>query len=131
MNTFKCKLLKGLKLCIPPHQIQIFLHKGALPWTPVGLSPWTPSGALFAGLDHTHGFLRSALDVSPSKQFLKVGSPAFVKYSQGFWIYLYFRIRHSFAHLRTILNKMASFGINIYRPFTSEHGQNITNITMI
>ena len=28
-----------------------------------------------AGLDHTHGFLRSTLDVSPSKQFLKVGSP--------------------------------------------------------
>ena len=36
------------------------------------------------------------------------------QYHQGFWIYLYFRIRHSFAHLRTILNKMASFGVNIY-----------------
>ena len=23
------------KLCILPHQIQIFLHNGALPWTPV------------------------------------------------------------------------------------------------
>ena len=66
---------------------------------------------------------------------------------QGFWTYLYFRIRHSFAHVWTILNKMASFGIiahvwtilnkmasfgvNIYRPSASEHGQNITNITMI
>ena len=26
---------------------------------------------------------------------------------------------------------MASFGVNIYRPSASEHGQNITNITMI
>ena len=50
---------------------------------------------------------------------------------QGFWIYLYFRIRHSFAHVWTILNKMASFGVNIYQPSASEHGQNITNITMI
>ena len=46
MYTYKSKLLKGLKLCILPNQIQIFLHKGALPWAPVGLSPWTPSGAL-------------------------------------------------------------------------------------
>ena len=30
----------------------------------------------------------------------------------------------------TILNKMASFGVNIYRPSASEHGQNITIITM-
>ena len=68
-------------------------------------------------------------------------------YYQGFWIYLYFRIRHSFAHVWTnvnkmasfgviahvwiVLNKMASFGVNIYRPSGSEHGQNITNITMI
>ena len=29
--------------------------------------------------------------------------------NQGFWIHLYFRIRHSFAHAWTILNKMASF----------------------
>ena len=66
---------------------------------------------------------------------------------QGFWTYLYFRIRHSFAHVwtilnkmaafgiiahvRTILNKMVSFGVNIYRSSTSEHGQNITNITTI
>ena len=50
---------------------------------------------------------------------------------QGFWIYLYFRIRHSFAQVWTILNKMTSFGVNIYRPSASEHGQNITNITMI
>ena len=69
------------------------------------------------------------------------------KFDQGFWIYLYFRIRHSFAHVWTILNKMASFGViahvwtilnkmasfgvNIYQPSASEHGQNITNITMI
>ena len=33
-------------------------------------------------------------------------------YNQGFWIYLYFRIRHSFANVWTILNKMASFGVN-------------------
>ena len=26
-----------------------------------------------------------------------------VKYNQGFWIYLYFRIRHSFAHLRPVI----------------------------
>ena len=60
---------------------------------------------------------------------------------------IYVRIRHSFAHVwtilnkmasfdviahvRTILNKMASFGVNIYRPSASEHGQNITNITTI
>ena len=44
---------------------------------------------------------------------------------------IYVRIRHSFAHVWTILNKMASFGVNIYRPSASEHGQNITNITMI
>ena len=60
---------------------------------------------------------------------------------------IYVRIRHSFAHVwtilnkmasfgviahvRTILNKMASFGVNIYRPAASEHGQNITNITTI
>ena len=66
---------------------------------------------------------------------------------QGFWTYLYFRIRHSFAHVwtilnkmaafgviahvRTILNKMASFGVNIYRSSALEHGQNITNITTI
>ena len=55
-----------------------------------------------------------------------------LSYNQGFWIYLiYFRIRHSFTHLRTILIKMASFGVNSYRPSASEHGQNITNITMI
>ena len=35
------------------------------------------------------------------------------------------------AHVWTILNKMASFGVNIYRPSASEHGQNITNIIMI
>ena len=66
---------------------------------------------------------------------------------QGFWTYLYFRIRHSFAHVwtilnkmaafgviahvRTILNKMASFGVNIYCSSESEHGQNTTNITTI
>ena len=44
---------------------------------------------------------------------------------------IYIRIRHSFAHVWTILNKMAAFGVNIYRPSASEHGQNITNITMI
>ena len=33
------------------------------------------------------------------------------------------------AHVRTILNKMASFGVNIYWSSASEHGQNITNIT--
>ena len=44
---------------------------------------------------------------------------------------IYFRIRHSTAHVWTILNKMASFGVNIYRPSASEHGQNITNTTMI
>ena len=70
-----------------------------------------------------------------------------IAHDQGFWIYLYFRIRHSFAHVwtilnkmasfgviahvRAILNKMASFGVNIYRSSASEHGQNITNITMI
>ena len=27
----------------------------------------------------------------------------FGQYSQGFWIYLYFRIRHSFAHLRPVI----------------------------
>ena len=32
-------------------------------------------GPIWAGLDPTCGFLRLALDVSPSKQFLKVGSP--------------------------------------------------------
>ena len=68
-------------------------------------------------------------------------------YNQGFWTYLYFRIRHSFAHVwtilnkmaafgviahvRTILNKMASFCVNIYRSSASEHGQNITNVTTI
>ena len=26
-----------------------------------------------------------------------------IKYNQGFWIYLYFRIRHSFAHLRPVI----------------------------
>ena len=26
-----------------------------------------------------------------------------VKYNQGFWIYLYFKIRHSFAHLRPVI----------------------------
>ena len=26
-----------------------------------------------------------------------------VKYNQGFWIYLYFRIRHSFVHLRPVI----------------------------
>ena len=57
----------GLKLCILPHQIQVFLRKGAL----------LPPGALYVGLDLTHGFLRFALDVSPSKQFLKVGSPGY------------------------------------------------------
>ena len=47
--TYKSKL----KLCILPYQIQTFLHKGALPWTPVkGFPPgphqgpyswtWTP-----------------------------------------------------------------------------------------
>ena len=35
------------------------------------------------------------------------------------------------VHVWTILNKMASIGVNIYRPSASEHGQNITNITMI
>ena len=71
----------------------------------------------------------------------------FTGYKQGFWTYLYFRIRHSLAHVwtilnkmaafgviahvRTILNKMASFGVNIYRSSASEHGQNITNITTI
>ena len=35
------------------------------------------------------------------------------------------------AHVQTILNKMASFGVNIYRSSASEHGQNITNITTI
>ena len=50
---------------------------------------------------------------------------------QGFRIYLYFRLRHSFAHVWKILNKMASFSVNIYRPSASEDGQNITNITMI
>ena len=33
-----------------------------------------PGGALKAGLNPTRGFVRFALDVSPSKQFLKVGS---------------------------------------------------------
>ena len=71
----------------------------------------------------------------------------FNKFYQGFWTYLYFRIRHSLAHVwtilnkmaafgviahvRTILNKMASFGVNICRSSASEHGQNITNITTI
>ena len=36
---------------------------------------------------------------------------------------IYVRIRHSIAHVWTILNKMASFGVNIYRPSASEHGQ--------
>ena len=70
-----------------------------------------------------------------------------IHYYQGFWTYLYFRIRHYLAHVwtilnkmaafgviahvRTILNKMASFGVNIYRSSASEHGQNITNITTI
>ena len=44
---------------------------------------------------------------------------------------IYVRIRHSFAHLRTILNKIASTMVNFYWPFAFEHGQNITNITMI
>ena len=34
-----------------------------------------------------------------------------LRWNQGFWIYLYFRIRHSSAHVWTILNKMASFGV--------------------
>ena len=61
----------------------------------------------------------------------RIGAHRVMPGNQGFWIYLYFRIRHSFAHVWTISNKMASFGVNIYRPSASEHGQNITNITMI
>ena len=78
---------------------------------------------------------------------VRVQSASSGQLEEGFWTYLYFRIRHSFAHVWTIvnkmasfdiiahvwtiLNKMASFGVNIYRPSASEHGQNITNITMI
>ena len=36
------RTLKGLRLCILPHQKQIFLHKGALPWTPVKGFPLDP-----------------------------------------------------------------------------------------
>ena len=41
-----------------------------------GLCPWTLY-TIIAGLDPTRGFLRFALNISPSKQFLNVGSPGF------------------------------------------------------
>ena len=44
---------------------------------------------------------------------------------------LYVRIWHLFAHWRTILNKMAWTVGNFYWPSASEHGQSITNTTMI
>ena len=76
-NHIKFKLLKGLKLCTLPHQVQIFSHGGGgAALDPCQeLCPWTPPGVLKAGLDPTRWFLRFALDVSPCKQFLKVGSP--------------------------------------------------------
>ena len=80
--TYKSKPLKGLKLCILPHQIQVFLRKGTLP----------PPGALYVDLDLTHGFLRFAL--SPSKQFLKVGSPGVHHLSHFGWKMKCFVIPH-------------------------------------
>ena len=77
--TYKSKLLKGLKLCILPHQKgpTNFPTQGGAALDPCqGLSFLDPiRGPIRGGLNHTHGFLRFALDVSPSKQFLKVGSP--------------------------------------------------------
>ena len=51
-----------------------FLTQGGATLDPCqGLCLWTHIGALYG--DPTCGFLRFAPDVSPSKQFLKVGSP--------------------------------------------------------
>ena len=63
---------------------KIFLTQGGAALVPSPLSralPLDPTrgpiGAIKADLDPTRGFLSFALDVSPSKQFLKVGSPVF------------------------------------------------------
>ena len=45
-------------------------------------------------------FKRSVFDERKKWAHLRIRS---VKYNQGFWIYLYFRIRHSFAHLRPVI----------------------------
>ena len=70
--------LKALKLCILPHQIQTFLHKGALPWTTIkGVSPGPHQGPYRHGGRGPHSWVLAlrARCFSPPKQFLKDGSP--------------------------------------------------------
>ena len=73
--TYKFKLLKGLKLCILRHLLQIFLHKGGAAFGPYqGICPWTPPGALWVGLVPTREFFALCV-LCFSLQFLKVGNP--------------------------------------------------------
>ena len=55
--TYKSELLKSLKLYILPHLIQIFLHKGALPWTPVKGFPLDPIRGPIGGAEPHSWFL--------------------------------------------------------------------------